>query len=174
MGSKIELAVYTTQEGFGPDLRDSVLDIFSTSCIPVIVSPFALFDEEHISIGAMHAARFIRRGTARARDPAMEVIRCLSGMHQISSALEMMSPHPGSMEFLVILLPDGWPDPEDGNGPLDICWITNRTEVPGAKEVALPALGGSSALERIGMRSTGDHATDKKALIEHLASLQWD
>lgn len=91
-----------------------LLDSIGGDRVIVIIDRDMVFGPSHLSSGFMHAARAIVRGKSRARDPSIEVLRWLSGSHQLVDGTKRASPGKGTEHILICSAPEGWPKEEDG------------------------------------------------------------
>ncbi|MFO8051334.1 MAG: KEOPS complex subunit Cgi121 [Thermoplasmatota archaeon] len=174
MSSTAGLFFYRLNANYSRSLLNRMIDVIQVKGIPIICDPAAVFDTSHISFALMHASRAILNGRARARDPAMEVMRWLAGAHQISNGSELMAPTPDSLHVLVIVLPAGWPGPDDGTVPIPAIVRGEHPFVHGLQPLSEPIFGGSEALKTLGLESRNDPDTDRKEVLEHISSLELD
>ena len=174
MSSSIGLHCFKLREEWDTAFLGRVLDAYQGLGRPVIVDPVSLFDISHISFSLMHAARSLIRKQARARDPALEVIRWLAGTHQISSGMDMMCPSAGSRNILVVILPVDWPEDEDGKNVNDLSLKDTPPEIQGLDPVERIPFGGLNALGGLGLEDTGSAELNRKMLLEHVSSIEWD
>lgn len=151
-----------------------MLDAYQGLGRPVIIDPFAIFDILHVSFSLMHAARSLFRNRSRARDPAVEVIRCLAGAHQISSSMDMICPSVGSRNVLVLVLPDDWPEEKDGKDVHDLSVNGSPPRISGLDDLENIPFGGRNALERYGLEDSGSKDMNRKMILEHVSAIEWD
>jgi kinase binding protein CGI-121 len=174
MSSNLELHCFELKEGWDTAFLSRVLDAYQGLGKPVIIDPFAIFDISHLSFSLMHAARSLVRNRSRARDPAVEVIRCLAGTHQISSSMEIICPSVGSRNVLVLVLPADWPEEKDGKDVHDLSVKGSPPEISGLDHVEDIPFGGRNALERYGLEDSGSKEMNRNMILEHLSTIEWN
>ncbi|MCU0799625.1 MAG: hypothetical protein MUC62_08140 [Candidatus Thermoplasmatota archaeon] len=100
---------------FVEEMLGSLLEHMGKGAVRVIIDRDTVHGPSHLASAFMHAARAILSGRSRARDPSMEVLRWLSGSHQLVEGLKRASPGPDSHLILICTAPHNWPMEGDGS-----------------------------------------------------------
>ncbi len=137
------------------DILISIIDSLGFDEIPLVLDKNSIYNDKHLASGIMHAARALVRGHTRAKDPSMEIIRWIAGVHQVSAGVRMVSPSKETERVLICRLPGDWPNAED---ELELPGITvckwDGKELPSLSPLdEKDPFGGKLAFERLGMSS---------------------
>ncbi|MFW3145552.1 MAG: KEOPS complex subunit Cgi121 [Thermoplasmatota archaeon] len=132
----------------------------------VVLDPGKLFDPQHLGSALMHAARALLRGQARARDRSIEVLRWLSGAHQVSRGLEVMGPDGDSSQLIMVELPPEWPVEEDSLRFPILEPASSSPDINGLTRVEGPSYGGIAALAGLGITDLGDENLNRAQVLE--------
>jgi hypothetical protein len=162
MVCEVELFLFRTETAVDDEMIDSITG--RQDSILVLIDRDSVFSRSHISSAVLHAARSILRGRSRARVEALEVLRWLSGSHQVSRGIEIAGPGKGTTHVIVLKLPESWPGEGDDNElPIlvDGKW---KGEIPkGLEPLHSPIqLGGDEALIRMGLEFDKDSTFQEK------------
>jgi len=159
---------------FTDEVLGSLLEHLGKGQVRVIIDRDSVHGPSHLSSAFMHAARAILSGRSRARDPSMEVLRWLSGSHQLVEGLKKASPGPNSRSILICTAPDDWPMEGDGSvlplikvvegGPVG---ITGLVPIPSGSDVQV--WGGMKASKLLEVGSDGTEEQLEMALLELVA-----
>lgn len=173
MVGNISVHLLTLDEGFDRGKMEGILNIFPKDRIVSIISPRAVYDWFHLIAAYVHAGRNISSGRSRTRDPALEVLRSLSGSRQLGEGLKIASPSRGEKRIIVSLAPKDWPrmyDPRDPPG-IDHPFIGETPQGMGSVglEDIDPQLGGLEALRILGIPAAGDPEENRMRVLEKVA-----
>ncbi len=162
------------EKPFVEEMLGSLLGHLGKGPVRVIIDRDSVHGPNHLASAFMHAARAILTGRSRARDPSMEVLRWLSGSHQLVEGLKRSSPGPGTDFILICKAPDDWPKEGDGSvlptirviegGPAGIKGLAVITTVPDAN-----VWGGQKASRLLGGGFNGSEEQLEMALMELVA-----
>ncbi|MBN1389603.1 MAG: hypothetical protein JXA22_03065 [Candidatus Thermoplasmatota archaeon] len=136
-----------------PGSLRSILGSLDIKGIPVMIDLDTIFSRLHLSLSIMQAARSLQYNEARAREPSIEVLRWISGSHQVSRGMEMAGPGRSTERLLILVLPADWPSEPDTIGLPDI----NEKEWSGCHPSCIDPLklpvqyGREKALGRLGL-----------------------
>jgi len=110
-----KVLVYPFETGADLSKKDIqwIIGSLDVEGMPVLMDLDAIFSSLHLASGIMHAARSIFNKEARAREPSMEVLRWLSGSHQVSQGIKSVGPGKGTERSLMAVLPPDWPTDKD-------------------------------------------------------------
>jgi hypothetical protein len=158
---------------FSDGVLRSLLGLSKGDRAQVVMDRDSVFGPSHLASAFMHAARSLLAGRSRARDPSMEVLRWLSGSHQLVEGLERASPGPDTEHILICTAPKGWPKVGDGSvlpaveviggGPKD---IKGLEPVP---EGSMVPWGGAKAARLLGGEFKGNEMDLEMAILELVA-----
>jgi kinase binding protein CGI-121 len=153
MACEVDIFLFRTSSPPTRGTIETILDSMDPNMVSVIVDRDVVFNQNHISSAIMHAARSILSGKARAKAPALEVIRWLTGSHQVSRGIETANPGKSTSHILVMNIPECWPNESDGNEFPKLMEKRYDGSVPEGLEIILPPfdLGGDKALEKLGL-----------------------
>ncbi len=128
---KITVHPFTVESGNLRSWLDQLDDMIDEDSLIVITSSDPVYGPSHVSSAFHHAFRAIGNGTARAKDPSIEVLRWLTGSRQVSRALKIsemkedstllvMITKPTDSDGLLEVNPDRWDNEEiQGLIPVD-------------------------------------------------------
>ncbi|MBN1538765.1 MAG: hypothetical protein JW939_01365 [Candidatus Thermoplasmatota archaeon] len=153
--------------------RSSLLGLLGSmnvNGIPVMMDMDSIFNCLHLSSSIMHAARSIFHNEARAREPSIEVLRWLSGSHQVSRGLGHAGPGNTTEKMLLAVLPADWPMEQDTEGLPEVAEeVWQGVPLTSIIPMDLPVpYGGIKALRRLGLDvgQYEDHREMEKAVLE--------
>jgi len=168
MACEVDIFLFWTSSTPTKGTIEAILDSMDPSSISVIVDRDVVFNKTHISSAIMHAARSILSGKARAKAPALEVIRWLTGSHQVSRGIETANPGKSTSHILVMNIPECWPKESGGNEFPELIEKKYGGPVPEGLEIILPPFefGGDKALEKLGLDlDEGTSNSEKEKMI---------
>jgi hypothetical protein len=85
---------------------DSIRALLPEMELPVITASDAVHGPMHLSSAVYHALKARSRGTNRARELSIEVLRWMTGSRQVSAALDLSAPKGiGSMILVAVIEP---------------------------------------------------------------------
>ncbi|MGA1793186.1 MAG: KEOPS complex subunit Cgi121 [Thermoplasmatota archaeon] len=159
----------TDTELSGKDIQRIIVGSEVTG-LPVLMDLDAIFSRSHLSSGIMHAARSLLNKEARAREPSIEVLRWLSGSHQVSRGIRSAGPGPGTKRLLLAVLPPDWPIKEDVSALPDITEVRwTGADMDHLRPLAVPAkYGKDDALRKLGLDpgAFNDNEEKERAVLE--------
>jgi hypothetical protein len=171
--SSVLLHLFRIPNGYDRSMMDPIMNLFDAGRIVVLASRNSVFDEMHLSSAFMHAARSLIGGTARAREPSIEVLRWLSGSRQVNKALSISSPGKGEEYILAAVTLQEWPIGEDAVSPPMIIHTLPRSYPtfmqPVDPDSKTDWYGGTEVLSRMGLGSRSDPSEARKAILEAVA-----
>ena len=159
----------TEAELSGKDIQ-RIIDGSEVTGLPVLMDLDAIFSRLHLSSGILHAARSLLNNEARAREPSIEVLRWLSGSHQVSRGIRSVGPGPGTKRLLIAVLPSDWPIKEDVSDLphiTEVRWI--GADMDPLRPLAVPVqYGKDKALRKLGLDpdAFNDSQEKEKAVLE--------
>ncbi|MGA1819455.1 MAG: hypothetical protein ACMUHU_00445 [Thermoplasmatota archaeon] len=167
-----KVLVYPFETGADLSRKDiqRIIGRLGTDGLPVLMDLDAIFGSIHLASGIMHAARAIFNDEARAREPSIEVLRWLSGSHQVLQGILSVGPGSGTRRLLLSVLPSDWPAKEDASVLPDIAEIEWKgVELPQLRPLGVPFnYGEDSALRALGLdpESFSGHEEKERAVLE--------
>jgi len=150
-----KVLVYPFEAGADLSKKDiqTIIGRFDAEGLPVLMDLDSIFSRLHLASGIMHAARSLFRDEARARDPSIEVLRWLSGSHQVSQGISLVGPGKGTERLLLAVLPPDWPMDEDVSDLPDVLekeWTGD--EMGPLRALGVPVrYGDDNALKALGL-----------------------
>ncbi|MGA1872981.1 MAG: hypothetical protein ACMUHY_04855 [Thermoplasmatota archaeon] len=171
MARKVRAFTFIVGRGFSADRIKGPLDILGSLGSPVLIDIDSVYSPLHLSSGLMHAARAIYNDEARAREPSIEVLRWLSGSHQVSQGIDISGPSQVTGRLLAVILPDDWPAREDTVSLPEIREETWEGEqIEGLGPVDPPfRYGEGEALKKLGIDiKDGSIDEEERAVLENL------
>ena len=175
MAREIEVYNFSIGKGSGGSIVEKVLSLMGENDSITILDTDSVFSHLHLASAVMHAARSILRGEARARAEPLEIIRWLTGSHQVSKGLDIAAPGESTADILVVKVPSDWPAGSDTTELPSITEKEWRGSLPDGWTVMRPPfdLGGVAALKRMGM--TFDEGTSaeemERSVLEAVCTL---
>ncbi|MGA1849042.1 MAG: KEOPS complex subunit Cgi121 [Thermoplasmatota archaeon] len=172
MPREIVLYLFRAEKGLDPKEIDQVLDCVDSPGPVVLVDRDSVFGPLHLSSAVMQAARSIIDGSGRARDPSIEVLRWISGTHQVSKAIETAGAGKDTRSLLAVCLPGEWPSIDDARSLLDVVVHPWETDLPRRLSDLGDELpyGGRRALKKLGI-DLSDDVDDREAEMMVLESI---
>jgi hypothetical protein len=174
MPREITIYLFRAEKGLDQEAIDHVLDTIGSPGPVVLVDRDSVFGPLHLSSAVMQAARSIVGGGGRARDPSIEVLRWISGTHQVSRAIESAGAGRETRYLLALCLPNEWPNEDDPHTLLPTKLLPWMNEFPECLSDPddQPAFGGRGALRRLGIPDDGtfNDLEAEKLLLESLCS----
>jgi tRNA threonylcarbamoyladenosine modification (KEOPS) complex Cgi121 subunit len=113
MPREITIYLFRVQNGLDAKAIDNILGSFEPGGPVVLVDRDSVFGPLHLSSSVMMASRSLIDGSGRARDPSIEILRWISGTHQVSKAIETAGAGKETRTLLAVCLPGNWPLVED-------------------------------------------------------------
>lgn len=172
MAGSVEAHLLILERGFSREERERILDIFPDRTVS-IVSPVVIYDTSHIISAYIHAGRLIARGRSRTRDPALEVIRSLTGSKQLGESLRIASPVKGDEKALVTVAPDEWPREYDPMDPPGVKFSNPPDTPDGIGSLDYGSikmeLGGERALRILGITPGESDNENRMKVLEKVA-----
>lgn len=175
MAREVEIFLFSTTARSNGSLVQEILSAMDHNGNVTILDRDSVFSNLHMASAIMHAARSMIRGEARARAQPLEIIRWLTGSHQVSKGLEIAGPCESTSHILVVRIPKDWPQKSDMSELPHIkeeVWKGDIIE--GLSPIAAPfELGGETAFEKMGLLLTDGSSPEEmeKSVLEAVCSL---
>jgi len=170
MSRGIIVHLFRADNGLDDSSIPEVLDMIRSGGPVVLLNRDSVFSDLHLSSAVMQAARSMIAGSGRARDPSIEVLRWVSGSHQVSRAIEMAGAGKRTRFLLAVCLPGKWPSGDDAHDLLPVLAHRWEGELPdGLSDPGNePVFGGRVALNRLGLVDPGniDDVEAEKLILE--------
>lgn len=175
MTREVEIFLFSVNAGCSGQVVQEILSEMGENGNVTVIDRDSVFNSLHLASAIMHAARSIIRKEARARAEPLEIIRWLTGSHQVSRSMEIAGPGERTDHILVVRVPSGWPISDDVEKLSPITEkVWTGAPLKGLVPVNAPfELGGEAACERMGLILDTDMSWEEKekAVLEAVCSM---
>jgi tRNA threonylcarbamoyladenosine modification (KEOPS) complex Cgi121 subunit len=175
MAREVELYQFSVKTGFNASMVHEIISLMGQKTNVTVLDRDSIFSHLHLASAVMHAARSIVRGKARARAEPLEIMRWLTGSHQVLKGIDIAGPNENTTNILVLRTSEDWPNDDDMDVLPKIREEVWKGSIPnGLVPISTPfELGGETAIERMGMSLISGYSKEdmEKAVLEAVCSL---
>ncbi len=161
--SAVEIHPFRVKQQLDRGAIEDIIGSIRLDCVISLLDAEAVFGPSHVLSGYLHAARAIRRGSDRARERSVEVLRWMGASRQVGEGLRQVGPVEDTRRLLISCVDGNWPGPEDEgtsskiaviwgsdlNVPAELLEPITLEDVTGPEDI----WGGRTALGRLGIES---------------------
>jgi hypothetical protein len=175
MVREVELYQFSVKTGFVATMVQEIISLMGQGHNVTVLDRDSVYNHLHLASAVMHAARSIIKGEARARAEPLEIMRWLTGSHQVLKGIEIAGPNENTSSILVLRTPENWPGKDDGDElPTIKELVWDGALSKGLTPISPPfKYGRIKAVERMGLPIPPGVSEEEleKAVLESVCSL---